>query len=146
MSELIFYRQKRVDGGVRTGIDLDGVSICEDFEAGEAERDPALRWYVDLRCSGDGLPSDADAAREWLLVHEAMIRDGFSRYADQLAAGSDPDDYPLQWSGFQPVPPSVQMSIACSAIRRVDARELNRVLLDIAEHWCERIERLCASV
>jgi hypothetical protein len=146
MSELTFYRQKRVDGGIRTGIDLDGASICEDFEPGEAERDPALRWYVDLRCSGDGLPGDADSAREWLLEHDAMIREGFSRYAEELAAGSDQDDYPLQWSGFQALPPKVRMSIACSAIRRVDARELNHVLLDIAEHWSERVGRLCASV
>ena len=146
MPDLTFYRQKRVDGGVRTGIDIDGVTVCEDFEEGDEERDPALRWYVDLRCSGDSLPSDADSAREWLLEHEEMIRDGFSRYANQLAAGADRDDYPLQWSGFQPVPQGVQMSIACSAIRHVDARELNHVLREIAEHWSERIERLCAGV
>jgi len=146
MPDLTFYHQKRVDGGLRTGIDLDGDTICEDFEPGEAERDPALRWYVDLRCSGEGLPAEADSARDWLLEHEAMIQDGFRRYADQLAAGADPDDYPLQWSGFQPLPPGVQMSIACAVIRRVDARELNRLLLDIAEHWSERIDRLCARV
>src|SRR4051812_22412222 len=146
MPELTFYRQKRVDGGVRTGIDLDGVNVCEEFEEGHEERDPALRWYVDLRCSGEGLPSDADSAREWLLEHEKLIRDGFSRYANQLAAGADPDDYPLQWSDFQPPPQGVQMSIACSAIRRVDAREVNQVVRDIAEHWSERIERLCATV
>src|SRR3954451_9524953 len=99
MPDLTFYRQKRVDGGVRTGIDIDGVTVCEDFEEGDEERDPALRWYVDLRCSGDSLPHDADLAREWLLEHEEMIRDGFSRYASQLAAGADRDDYPLQWSG-----------------------------------------------
>ena len=31
MPDLTFYRQKRVDGGVRTGIDLDGVTVCEDI-------------------------------------------------------------------------------------------------------------------
>jgi hypothetical protein len=134
MHELTFYRQKRVDGGIRTGIDLDGVTVLEDFESGEAERDPALRWYVDLRCEGDALPGEADSAREWLVGQEDLIREGFRAYAAQLAAGADPDDYPLQWSEFQHLPPGVKMSIACSAIRRVDARELNHVLEDIADH------------
>lgn len=146
MAELTFYRQKRFDGGVRTGIDLDGAAIFEDFEPGAADRDPSLRWYVDLRCAGDGLPDDAESAREWLLDQEQTIRAGFRSFAAQLAAGADLDDYPLQWSGFSPLPPDVHMSIACSAIRRVDARELNQVLLDVADHWSDRIGRLCATV
>lgn len=143
MSELTFYRQLRMDDGARTGIELDRVSLFEQFEAGNPDdRDPALRWYVDLRCRGEGLPRNPEAARQWLLDHADLIRDGFRRFADRLVAGADPDEYPLEWSDFQGLPAAVQMTIAASAMRRVDAREMGLVLRDIAEHWSERIHAL----
>ena len=52
MPNLTFYRQKRVDGGVRTGVELDGETVASLFEEGDPERDPALLWFVDLRCEG----------------------------------------------------------------------------------------------
>jgi hypothetical protein len=78
MAQLLFYRQKRVDGGVRTGLDLDREEIAEHFEEGELERDPALLWYVDLRCDGPGVPADGEAALQWLIDYAPVIREGFS--------------------------------------------------------------------
>ncbi|HZW34920.1 MAG TPA: hypothetical protein VFF52_29625 [Isosphaeraceae bacterium] len=135
MAKLIFYRQKRYDGGVRTGLELDGDPIGERFEGGEGERDPALIWYVDLRCEGPGIPDDPDLAEQWLFDHAPIIRDGFLRLAERLRAGTDKDIYSLKWSDFPDAPEGVSMTIACSAVRRVDGREISAVLKDIASHW-----------
>ena len=50
--ELSFYRQKRQDGGIRTAVTVDGDTVLHRFQPGEGASDPALLWYVDLRCAG----------------------------------------------------------------------------------------------
>ena len=62
MPKLVFYRQKRYDGAIRTGLELDDDPIAEHYEEGSGERDPALLWFVDLRCKGPGIPGDPDDA------------------------------------------------------------------------------------
>ena len=135
MAKLIFYRQKRYDGGMRTGIELDGQPIAEQFEPGEGERDPALVWFLDLRCEGEGVPEDEDEARQWLLGRSSSIRDALRRFAEKLRIGADRDDSVLKWTEFADVPPGVEMAIVGSAIRRVEAREFASVLGEMADHW-----------
>lgn len=135
MPKLIFYRQKRYDGAVRTGVELGGETIAETFEEEGGEPDPALLWYIDLRCEGPGIPDDPDTAWRWLLDISGVIRDGFARYSERLRAGADVDVYSLTWSDFTGVPDGVTMSIACSAIRRVDARGMSTCLKDVGENW-----------
>ncbi len=142
MPKLTFYRQKRDDGATRTGIELDGETIAERFEGGEGERDPALLWYVDLRCEGAGLPDDPDAATHWLLEQAPIIRVGFARFAERLRAGVDTDLYSLTWSEFADVPEGVGMTIACSAIRRIEAREMSAILADVGSHWDDIIKTI----
>jgi hypothetical protein len=142
MAELTFYRQKRVDGGVRTGIDLNGSTVFDRFEEGEPEPDPALLWYVDLRCRGPKVPATARACRKWLVDHEKVIRNGFQACANELIAGIDPDLYPLVWEKFSNLPAGVQMAIAYSAVRRIDAIRMSEVVRDIGTHWLELVRSL----
>ncbi len=142
MPKLVFYRQKRVDGAIRTGVELDDETLTERFEDGGGEPDPALLWYVDLRCEGPGIPGDGDDAWRWLLDRSSIIREGFSRYTEEIRAGADRDIYSLIWGGFRDVPASVSMKIACSAIRRVDAREMSAVLAEIGNRWDEIIQSI----
>lgn len=142
MHSLTFYRQGRADGGIRTGIELDGDTVFGQFEEGGPEPDPVLLWYVDLRCQGPGLPDDAHGAKRWLLDHEEIIRDGFLRWAAELEAGADVELYPLQWSHFSDVPRGVEMTIACATNRRIWALSIPKLLEDVAAHWRERIEEL----
>ncbi len=135
MARLVFYRQKRYDGATRTGVELDGQTVSERYEGGSGERDPALLWYVDLRCEGPGIPDEPDDAGRWLVGQSEIIRDGFSRYSERLRAGADPDIFSLTWSDFGTVPEGVGMTIACSAIRRVDARQMASNLTDIGTNW-----------
>jgi len=142
MAKLMFYRQKRYDGGIRMGVDLNGEEIAHHFEEGSAERDPALIWYADLRCEGPGLPNDPDDAMDWLLAHSPSIRVGFARFAEKLRVGADTDIYSLYWTEFPEVPEGVTMTIACSAARQVDGREMSSVLTEISERWDELLLEL----
>jgi hypothetical protein len=142
MPKLVFYRQKRADGGLRTGVELDDNPIAETFEEGVSESDPALLWYVDLRCEGEGIPTDADDAADWLIDNGETIQRGFARYADELRAGMDPDIYSLIWAGFNPMPQDVHMEIACSAIRRIDARHMAELVAEIGLRWYDILHEL----
>jgi hypothetical protein len=145
-SGLTFYRQQRMDGGIRSGIMVGENTLLGRFEEGQGEYDPSLVWSVDLRCSGEGLPQTAEEARRWLLDHQSVIRDGFSRYADYLRAGSDvTGPYLLEWADFPDSPPGVAMKIVCGAMRRVDARLLASVLEDLGQRWDEIIQSLTAG-
>lgn len=142
MPRLTFYRQKRSDEAIRMGVELDGETIAERYEGGESEPDPALLWYVDLRCEGSGIPDGPDEASHWLIDQRDTIHSGFSAFVEHLRAGADPDIYSLTWEQFEGLPENVKMSIACSAIRRIDAREMANTLKEIAENWTTIIRSL----
>jgi hypothetical protein len=140
---LTFYRQQRVDGGIRTGIMLGMETVFEKFEGDEDQYDPSLAWSVDLRCNGPSLPDNPTGARAWLIAHHEEIRDGFRLFADQLGVGSDPTGVLLlEWSDFPNPPPGVSMKIVCGALRRVDARYLSNRLAEVGEGWLGLVNEL----
>jgi hypothetical protein len=151
MPKLTFYRQKRFDGGIRTGLEwgfeFDATSegdatLLERFEPGDEDRDPSLLWFVDIRCDGPGVPRLLEEAPRWFLSTKPVIDDGLARFADHLRrVGSDLDDYPLEWSEF-PNADDVERKIVCSANRRIECRELAEILDDVRDHWSEWIEEM----
>jgi hypothetical protein len=146
MAGLTFYRQRRMDGGLRTGIMLGESTVLGHFEEGGEDYDPSLLWSIDLRCDGPTLPSSAEGARQWLLAHESIIKDGFERYAEHLRAGSDPTGaFLLEWADFPNRPQDVAMKIVCGAMRRIDALSLARELRFIGENWRSLIVGLAAN-
>ena len=142
MHRLVFFRQKRYDGAVRTGVELDDELIAHRFSGGHADPDPALLWYVDLRCEGEGIPDGSDEAAHWLLEQAAVIQDGFCRFSEHIRAGLDPDIYSLNWTDFPDAPERVSLQIACSAVRRVDGRAMAAILSEIADNWLSIIREL----
>ena len=138
---LIWYRQKRFDGGIRTAVDVDDEHLMHQFENRSEESDPSLLWFADLRCEGSRLPTTADRARQWLLDHSEVIRQSFRDVAEEFRAGIDVDTWPLLRTveGF---PGRVKVVIAFTAVRRLDALAMGVVLNDIADHWDERIRSL----
>lgn len=141
MAKLVFYIQKRFDGGSRTGIELDDETIAHHFEDVQGEHNPKLRWFVDLRCNGPGVSDDPETAIAWLLGQSEVIRDGFARFAEELAVGADPDVFSLRWTAFDGLPEGVEMAIVCSATRRTDARELSGIVADFGNRWNEILLR-----
>ena len=142
MSKLIFYRQKRFDGGLRTGLELDGLNVADEFEDGSGERDPTLRWYVELRCEGPSVPSDPYDATDWLLDLAPLAREGFRLLAEQLEVGVDRDLYNLIWSDFPIQPEGANLKIACLAIRRADGLEMSGVVQQFGQQFETLIKML----
>jgi hypothetical protein len=137
MSMLTFYRQARADGGLRTGVDLDGVTLLETFEPGGEEHDPTLLWYLDLRCEGNDLPAEPETAQEWLRENAEAIRNGLAACADELAVGLD-----LSGEDLQPYerslprqPDGSRLRIYVSAIRRHEARQIAGELRSLSRTW-----------
>lgn len=142
MPTITFYRQARRDGGIRTGIEVDGDAVLTRFDHGRARRepDPAIVWYVDVKCRGSTLPTHSDAARLWLLRQEKPISRLLSALADEIPAGIDPTDWPLrrEWR----LPSKVQVVVTCSAVRRLEASRLSKILREVAAHWRQTLEHL----
>ncbi|HWE95008.1 MAG: hypothetical protein JWP03_1211 [Phycisphaerales bacterium] len=141
MPTITFYRQARRDGGIRTGIDIDGDTVIDQFVEGGGDMDPALDWYVDVRCKGAGLPRAGEAARRWLLGKERVITRVLRALAGEVPAGIDPGDWPLRKTARVGAS-GTTISVVCTAVRRVDAQQIAQVLTDIADNWRRRIEQL----
>jgi hypothetical protein len=139
MDKLNFYHQKRADGGLRSGIDFNEERVWERFEAGALPQDSALLWFVDVRCSADKLPSEPEAIRRWFSDRSGVIQFTLNQLANELSAGID-SGWPLKKE--VPTKDGVQMTVYCSAIRRLTGREISKVLADLSCDWPELIARL----
>ncbi len=142
MRTITFYRQKRIDGGIRTGVEVGGNTVLSTFESGDGTNDPALLWYVDIICEGPRLPQDSEDARRWLSLQGKNVRRLLDLLAKKVVAGVDSGDWPVhQQSTIR----GVKMRVSCSAVRRLEARKLTDILEDIAQHWDEYVGSLAAA-
>ncbi|MGH7140594.1 MAG: hypothetical protein ACREHD_33090 [Pirellulales bacterium] len=141
MAKLAFYQQARVDGGMRSGVDRDDTPLLHEFHEGSGEQDPALLWYVDVEFEGDALPNDAEAARRWLVRRAASVAAALGQLADDLALGVDIASRPLKRS-IEGLPQDVLGTISCSAVRRMDCRQIAERLRNLAAQWRQIIRRL----
>jgi hypothetical protein len=143
MNEMSWYRQKRVDGGIRTAIDVNDMHVFHLFENESKEPDPVLLWFVDVRCKGSRVPTKPEEVQQWFLDHSEIVRSALLNLAEELQAGMDLDVLPLQRK-VSGAPRGVKMTLVCSVSLRIVAIEIAKVLLDIAEQWEERIRSLPA--
>jgi hypothetical protein len=132
MPTIGFYRQVRVDGGVRTGIDIDGDAVLQRFDPGAGDDDPALLWYVDIDCNGESLPDSAEDARQWLIDNAGRIVRELSDAADQLEIGADDSWRPWRRTATEG---GVQVEVSCMAVRRLANRRLGRHVRELADSW-----------
>jgi hypothetical protein len=143
MTELVFYRQMRVDGGVRTGISIDRSTGLERFEPGpdEDESDPVLLWFIDVRCKASSIPREPEEARQWLIANAPWIVTGLDQVAEELSVGVDHDILPFQ-RPIPEAPAKIHAQVVGSAMRRIDATEIAVQIRSIRRHW----KRLLASL
>jgi hypothetical protein len=141
MQTITFYRQKRIDGGIRTGVEVGGNTVLSTFKSGRGEHDPALVWYVDVICKGQKLPEGSEEARRWLVDHNKNVQQLLNALAERVVEGVDPDDWPIRQEGNSH---GVKITISCSTVRRLEARKLANILLDIAQRWEEYVGDLAA--
>lgn len=125
---------------MRTGVEIDGETLLERFERGNKTENSALLWFVDIRCSGGNLPTEAETARSWLLEKASTIQMGLRTLADELRTGIDfsaPISRKISNAGK-----GVTIQISCSAIRRLEARDIASVLEEISSRWTLLLNRL----
>ena len=134
MSQLTYYRQARVDGGVRTGIDVNGSTVLARYEPGTDEHDPSLEWYVDIRCDGPALSSDGEAARQWFVEHAKLVKDELLCAGRQIELGFDAEIRPFE-RRVESSPAGTTMLIVASAQHRVLGRDMASTLLRLADEW-----------
>jgi hypothetical protein len=144
-THIVFYKQVRQDGGVRTGVEVGDTSVLHHFKEGSHEFDPALLWWADVRCDGRKLPDEPEEVRQWLLDNAESICAGFLELANKLQAGMDVDIYPLQHE-VREAPSGVRMSVFCSAVRRLTARNMAQELQKLARNWKRILDQLDSAV
>jgi hypothetical protein len=132
MAKVTIYRQVRFDGGVRTGLAIDGTTLLHDYRPG-TEDDAAVLWFVDLRFHEQQIPRDAELAREWLLAHAGEVKIVILSAADHLALGFDDELKPYDHV-FQS-PAIGRIRVVASAIRRIDAQAMSQHLRELAAHF-----------
>lgn len=140
MDKLNFYRQKRRDGGIRTGIEFNDERVLELYEPGNLPEESALDWFVDVRCSGRNLPAEPEAIQNWFLARSDIIQTALRQFSQELIAGID-SDWPMRWT-IVPTRNGVRMAIYCSATRRLTGREISEILSDLAKNWPKVIRSL----
>lgn len=139
MKKLTFYHQKRCDGGIRTGVELDDEPMLERFEPGSPPEDSRLLWWIDVSCSQRTWPSEPEGVRTWLLGKAQDIEKGLKDLAAELRAGIDVD-----WPAKHVVPgrAAMKFEILCSAMRRIDGRHIKTELSVLAKNWRTMITHL----
>jgi len=144
LAKIIYYKQAREDGGIRIGIEFEELSYFELFQNSAQERDPALRWWLEVRCEEAAPISSPEEARQWLLKHADFVKGGLKLLAEKLSAGLDRDFYPLEWEIPNP-PEGIRATIVCSVARRVAGREIADALVETADHWEDELSKLPAT-
>jgi hypothetical protein len=134
MASFTLYRQQRQDGGLRTGLEIDGGETLQSYHASQDEHDPGLVWYIDLRGTCDSLPDDANAVRAWMQQHAEDFKAGLTELAERFRAGIDVDEWPFQVT-FDRQPEGATVTLAISTVRRLDAREIGGHLAELASEW-----------
>jgi hypothetical protein len=142
VTKLTLYHQVRVDGGERTGVDCGDTEVLHGFQPGSEEPDPALLWFVDVRCEGDRLPDDSHGAREWFLAHDRYFVGLLARIAhDQLEIGCDSELRPYTRE-YRDGPNGARVEIVVSAARRMVGREIAKKVEELAHQWRAVLESL----
>lgn len=144
MATIAFYKQVRDDGGIHTGVEVNGVTCFDRFELEGEEYDPVLTWYIEVRCEGETVPPTATGAILWLLDHATIIQNGLTQLAERLSVGLDHSTYPLDWE-IPGAPTGVRMHLRCAATRRVTALAMAKFVNEVGAQWQELVRRLPES-
>jgi hypothetical protein len=144
MTKLTFYYHERVDGGRRTGIEINDTSALEFYQEESEDVDPALLWYVDLYCEGEYLPGEAEVARRWFLDNEKPLAEILLDVAGEIDVGFDVEVRPFR-RVVNDGPGGCRVHVLVSAIHRLQAREVARDLREVAQSWRSLLERLVSE-
>ncbi|HJT35852.1 MAG TPA: hypothetical protein VJ783_27740 [Pirellulales bacterium] len=145
MQSLSFYRQARIDGGVRTGVDWGDTSLLHFFEPGNDDEDPVLNWAIDLVFESRKLPLDPEEARQWLIAREKEVVAALLKVSEELKVGIDASAWPLHLP-LLGLPRGIKGKVICIARRREDGRQISTHVRQLARSWKSVIGSLPAEM
>ena len=141
MADIVFYRQKRADGRIRTGLEVDGRTVGESLQGGDINHDPALVWYIDVELNSIDVAVDSeDAAQGWLLEHREAIARALNETAEELEVGTDVDVWPVRRQ--KPLSSGEDAVITVSAVRRLPLGELSSAIREWAGQFADAVRSL----
>ena len=129
MTEMTFYHNVRLDGGVRTGVTVEGFRGLEVFHPGPGEPDPRLAWSVTVTVPSDRGVATQDDAAEWLASEWPMLQVALSQAAAEIPTGTDFGWKP--WLSHQKAL-GRGAEVSLTAMRVSDHRDLGRNLNTLA--------------
>lgn len=142
MPKLTFFRQMRMDGGIRSGLEYDGAVILEHFEPGADESDAALKWYMDARCVGPKLIfHEREPARQWMLDRKDILAPALVHLAQELKGAGIDIFLPLHRALPAPAP-GVKANLIVSGMRRQDALRIGNDVREFGQRWEDLLRSL----
>jgi len=136
-----FFRQKRFDGGIRTGISADGTLLLHRFDPGDLENEnPALEWYVDITLSAEDIPENLDNLKSWLVQQQKSVSSVLREIGREFRAGTDFPELPFRYE--KKLPDGLRISVSFSAVLRVDCLQMAQILENLADSWSDLVSQL----
>ena len=150
MTEITFYRQKRRDGSIRSGLHCSGPFDLESFEPGPADiaddpYAPVLDWIIDLQLDVPEEPIDAESGRRILLACSEPISSQLNQKIADLGVGFD-TSLPVTLTDFDQLPVGYQCRLNCSISNRFKGAAFIAILRDFASSWPEYCQKLQVMV
>lgn len=146
MDTITYFRQQRRDGGIHSGIEVDGYTGLNRFDPGpEGDDDPILVWFVVVEFRGESLPATPEEAQQWLLANASPIRGQLLNWADLFDAGIDAPSWPLRREDACEIGgETIRLELTCSVSRRSEGLSIADQFRDIAGRWSDLIQGLKA--
>ena len=135
---LTFFKQKRPDGSIRTGIELDDELVLSRDTAGFKNTDFALVWYIHVQCLM--LPS----VRSWdpaafLAENAIAIKAALMATAKEIKSGIFDK---LLRHDVTDLTDGSKIEVAYFTTRRASEKGLRQAMVDLASRWVEIITEL----
>ena len=132
MATVTVYRQERVDGGVRTGVDVGDEPVLMEFRAGPGQEDPAILWFIDVRLEGQDISPVPSDVRSFVALSLESIKSAVATAADKLAVGLD-----ASWWPFRHESQTAQgtVVVVCNAMTRETGQNIAQHLRTFAAEF-----------
>jgi hypothetical protein len=142
MTKLIFFHQRRKDGGIRTGIEINDDLVLEQFIPGTSELDPVLLWYIDVRLEfKKSISPEANSVRTAVSAIANPIREALRASANEFQAGIDRGIWPARRK-ISGLPSGISGEVVCSTTRALRLEDLSAAFAALGRDFSKIVDRL----
>ncbi len=139
MSEILFYRQERRDGRIRTGLEISGNLVLMDYMTEGSNSDPSIIWYVDILFTTDSPIDSRENARMFLNDKAVEVSITLQALAERV---SKEPGTSLSSMKSEHVTDDFSIVVRSNAMLGMQRSILTDKLLGLANEWCGIISGL----